>query len=281
MAMIEVMEKHEIQTTQKYVRELSFSEYHHHQRYLVSNDGLTEHCSHIKAAQKFTWNNNMWFPESYQGYALVSMLDAYRYHTDCLFEIIKIQDSLNSSMNTHGIYCMLPHDSFHQTIANTFSNKRYEKYIIDQGLEMQFPSMIADAVTTVHLPLLSKPIELKIIGIGILHNVIALIADIPHEKDYDAILHFRDHIYTYLPLYHSGLRRTRPFIGHISLAYIEKDLDEIECEKIIMSCVALNKEIALKNIVVNIYYTELRRYDNLSAFYRGHNFQRYWFCSHK
>jgi hypothetical protein len=63
-----------------------------------------------------------------------------------------------------------------------------------------------------------------------------------------------------------GLRRTRPFIGHVTLAYIEKILDDHEKAHLVETIVELNAEIARQELIFYIQCTEARWYDNLSAF---------------
>lgn len=259
------------------IYDLQHADYHRYQMQAVSMPGLMHQASLLQKADKFRWTDTGWVPLPYKGYAFVSMVRNHPENEEFYFETIEIQNLLKRLLHNDKKYYMLPHDSFHQTIANTFSDKRYQSNVVSRGVEHEYSLLVKQAVEAIPSRTVPRPLQLKIIGIGIFSTVLAFIADIPDKEDYDAILMLRNNIYTAASLTRIGLRRTRPFIGHLSLAYIEDQLSESERDQLVTVCDTINGYISQKNLVFNILYTELRRYNDLSAFYYEKEFPRYWF----
>jgi hypothetical protein len=70
---------------------------------------------------------------------------------------------------------------------------------------------------------------------------------------------------------------TRPFIGHITLAYIETDLTGEQRQQLAAAVHALNGQLKEAEPVFHLSSTGLRRYEDLSAFRWKDGFPRYHF----
>jgi len=70
---------------------------------------------------------------------------------------------------------------------------------------------------------------------------------------------------------------TRPFIGHITLAYIEKELSDEQRRQLAEVVGALNAQLKEVRLVFSYSGTGLRRYEHLSAFLRADGYPRYEF----
>jgi hypothetical protein len=80
------------------------------------------------------------------------------------------------------------------------------------------------------------------------------------------VLHFRDHFYGDARLADIGIRRTRPFIGHITLAYIERELDDATRARLVDLVISINRELSLHNLQFHLPAAELRAYRHLAEF---------------
>jgi hypothetical protein len=97
------------------------------------------------------------------------------------------------------------------------------------------------------------------------------------ETDYQRILRFRSGFYSDPVLAALDVRMTRPFIGHITLAYIERDLTGQQRQQLAEAVHALNRQLKAVEPIFSIFSTGLRRYEHLSSFLRKDNFPRYHF----
>jgi hypothetical protein len=68
---------------------------------------------------------------------------------------------------------------------------------------------------------------------------------------------------------------TRPFIGHITLAYIESELDDSQRKTLADTVYDINRQFEKAMPAFNLSLTGLRRYHHLSAFLREEDYPRY------
>jgi hypothetical protein len=88
-------------------------------------------------------------------------------------------------------------------------------------------------------------------------------------------LHFREAFYGDAGMAALDVRRTRPFIGHVTLAYVETDLDFARREALAAAAHELNREFFAGPSFFPLEGAELRRYDHLSEFKGDPSFPRY------
>ncbi|MEM9161250.1 MAG: hypothetical protein AAGB46_19565, partial [Verrucomicrobiota bacterium] len=72
-----------------------------------------------------------------------------------------------------------------------------------------------------------------------------------------------------------GLRRTRPFIGHITLGYIEDLPNEEEAHKFADGLSSINEKIAEQQLLFHMPKAELHSYETLSRFDPNPTFPKY------
>ena len=70
-----------------------------------------------------------------------------------------------------------------------------------------------------------------------------------------------------------GIQKTRPFIGHITLAYIESDLSFIEKKALVEVTTTLNEQWQNEKHFFYIDQTQLTSFKNLSSFHTFQNNQ--------
>jgi hypothetical protein len=123
----------------------------------------------------------------------------------------------------------------------------------------------------------TTPLAMKMIGLSIFGTALGVLGVFDNVADYQRILHFRSGFYSDRGLAALDVRMTRPFIGHITLAYIETDLTGEQRQQLAAAVHALNGQLKEVEPIFSISSTGLRRYDNLSAFRRKDGFPRYHF----
>ncbi len=107
--------------------DLSFADYNNRQLYEVSPERNRERALSTKPAGNFVYQNNVWLPHEYEGFAVVAMLSENEGNEALLHRLVSIQQELKYNLQpAYGFY-QLPVESFHQTIANTLSADRFFK----------------------------------------------------------------------------------------------------------------------------------------------------------
>lgn len=248
------------------VPDLAYDVYQDRQRAEVGPDSLARRADEVRPGGKFRLTEAGWQPAPYPGVAVVSMLDEAGENADAAWAIQKLQCELDSRVSSPDKVCMLPASSFHQTMANTFSDRRYARHISEAGLEQAFPKMLADAMACVPEAVGAEPIRMRLIGLSVFRTAIGLLGDFPDPGDYARILRLRESIYGNAALSRIGLRRTRPFIGHVTLAYFEARLSEAGRARLVRAALDINRRMEQHPIPVTFEGTSARWYDDLSTF---------------
>ena len=168
---------------------------------------------------------------------------------------------------------MLPSSSFHQTIANTLSQERFIDGIVKPGLEATFPQRVRDVFH--RLAPGDEPPVMRLIGLSIFGTALGVLGIFDQEESYQRILHFREAFYGDAGMAALEVRRTRPFIGHVTLAYVEADLEFTRREALAAAAHELNREFFSGPSFFPFEGTELRRYDHLSEFKGDPTYPRY------
>jgi 2'-5' RNA ligase len=204
------------------------------------------------------------------------MLSQSEKNNDLISRLIEVQHQLIEKTEPTVLY-FLPVESFHQTIANTLSAERFHKSIVEAGLEATYPDIVQQAFSEISLTNSERQISMKMIGLSLFGTALAMVGIFEDEHDYQAITHFRKSFYANDQLNNLGVKMTRPFIGHVTLAYIESELNEKQTSVLSESIIEINSKWQHKPSYFHISYTELRRYHHLAEFLRPVNYPRYNF----
>ncbi len=233
----------------------------------------------VRPSGNYRYDGNSWAPLPYPGFAVVSMVEENPGNEGLADLLGKVATGLTERCPWGGSIYLLPADSYHQTVANTLSEKRFLDHILHAGLEGEYPGMV-ERVFGVIMPTggtQPQPLAMKMIGLSIFGTALGVLGVFENAADYQRILHFRSGFYSDPGLAALDVRMTRPFIGHITLAYIEADLTGEQRQQLAASVHALNGQLKEAEPVFNLSSTGLRRYENLSAFRWKDGFPRYHF----
>ena len=263
--------------TKDNAEELSYSVYDMRQRDEVQKTTLEMRASLLSQGHKFRYQDGAWTPVSYPGVSVVSMVDYDGDNMALHASLCDIQSRLEQEAGLPSALYMLPPDSFHQTVANTFSADRYEQHIVRAGLVDTYPQLLQRAFEEIHVVPCEKPIEMRLIGLSLFRTAIGLLGVFPDVQDFERVLQFRNGLYGHSDLQAIGLQCTRPFIGHITLAYIEGVLSDASCRRLVDVIAELNAEIEQSDLTFRIYETEPRWYDHLASFEKRPDYPLYSF----
>lgn len=261
------------------IAELEFDQYKQRQQQEVTLSGLQARVEKVRASDKFSCNNGVWTKEPYPGYAIVSMVNNNSGNEALLTTLKEIQDQLAKALQAPYKYYMLPSDSFHQTVANTLSSSRFEKHVLHAGIAEEYPSMISNAFDQLDLMVEDAPICMDMIGLSVFGSALGVLGTFQKQTDFERIIRFRDAFYTTAELNAIDIRRTRPFIGHITLAYLDGDFTTEDRLMLAETCHQINQRLLSEPATFKISNTELRKYNDLSHFQAHPHFPTYSFTS--
>jgi hypothetical protein len=279
-------------TTTTLMTDLSFDEYTRRQYRELAPDKLLERAMAVRPSGNYRYNGAGWEPLPYPGFAVISMADENPGNESLVTVLRAMAAGLIERCPWEGSIYLLPADSYHQTVANTLSEKRFLDHVVGAGLEGEYPGMVERAFEKVGRAPKSEgrqrsdgepgakgaqPLAMKMIGLSIFGTALGVLGVFENEADYQRILHFRSGFYSDRGLAALDVRMTRPFIGHITLAYIETDLTGEQRQQLAAAVHALNGQLKGVEPIFNISSTGLRRYDNLSVFRRKDGFPLYHF----
>jgi hypothetical protein len=261
------------------VTDLSFAEYTDRQFRELEPDRLTERAMALRPSGNYKYVvSKGWVPQSYPGFAVVSMVDENPGNGPLPQLLRTLQLRLMESCPWEESICLLPVSSFHQTVANTLSEERFLQGIVRPGLEPEYPSMVGKAFGGIPVALAhGRTLPMRLIGISIFGTALGLLGVFEDETAYQRIVDFRAHFYGNAVLTSLDVRMTRPFIGHITLAYIETELTHRQRDQLAGAVYAINRSLGNAAPSFNLSVTGLRRYHHLSSFFRSEDFPRYHF----
>jgi 2'-5' RNA ligase len=259
------------------IADLSFEDYNKRQLYEISPERNKERAACAKPADSFVYNGKCWEPQQYEGFAIVSMVSENVENEFLTKKLTEIQNELKYNLTpVHGFY-LLPTESFHQTVANTLSAERFNEHILNVGREGIYPSLIKSAFNEIAAEKRDTPIRMKMAGLSIFGTAIGILGTFEKVEDYNAITAFRTGFYGNATLAKLDVRMTRPFIGHITLAYVEQNLNKNQKEHLADVVTEINEALAKEDNYFTISATGLRRYHHLAEFIKQDNYPVYQF----
>lgn len=274
-------------TTTRLTADLSFDDYTARQYRELGPDRLMERATALRPSGNYRYGAAGWMPQPYPGFAVISMVDENPGNESVVTVLSAIADGLIERCPWKEAIYLLPSGSYHQTVANTLSEKRFLDHIAGPGLEGEYPEIVGRAFEGISSEGVSGavsatganagPLAMKMIGLSIFGTAIGALGVFDQRADYQRILHFRSGFYANPSLAALDVRMTRPFIGHITLAYIETALSGQQRQQLAAAVHTLNCQLKEVEPVFSISSTGLRRYEHLSAFRRKDNFPRYHF----
>lgn len=259
-------------------KDLSITDYQKRQWQEIASSRI-EHCAfEVQQAGNFRHMAGSWLPNEYTGFAVVSMVEGNPSNSLLPFQLKQIQLELEERLSGTDSYYMLPPASFHQTLANTLSNERFKQKIVAPGIESSYPHIVEQAFGKIP-PVAGESIKMKLIGLSIFSNALGILGTFEQEEDYTRILHFRSHFYNDLQLSNLDVRMTRPFIGHVTLAYVERELDYDDRLRLAKVVREINERLYHGPLYFHIDQAELRRYQHLAEFKKQNHFPVFRFNS--
>lgn len=248
------------------VRELEYEEYQSRQRAELHQEKLELRAHALRAGNRAHWSQGRWTPTPYPGFAMQAMLSESSNRNHLCLHLQEIQHELAISADEPGTLYPLPPSSFHQTVANTFSADRLQQHLSSKGLETKFPEIIEKALRQLDPSSHKRPVQMRLIGLAIFGSAIGVLGTFDQAQDFQRIIDFRNDFYSQPQLSAIGLKRTRPFIGHLTLAYAAAPLTDQQKQRLVECVCAINERIRKESLIFEMPVARLHRYNDLSTF---------------
>jgi hypothetical protein len=265
--------------------DLAFGEYTRRQFRELEPEQLHRRASSLEPSGHYRRNGHSWIPQPYPGFAVVSMMSEEPANVGLAGVLESVQAALWEHCPWGESLYFLPASSFHQTVANTLSGDRFVEHIARPGLEGEYPKRLGEAFARIPGRVAPgawsggptpAPLPMELIGLSIFGTALGVLGVFEEEESYRHILRFRSAFYEDPVVEAFGVRRTRPFIGHVTLAYVETNLTSVQREELASAVHSLNQTLFAQRPVFYLAPAELRRYDHLSEFRRRADYPRYF-----
>jgi hypothetical protein len=245
--------------------EMNYSEYAEFVNKLMQAEVIWQAVNDLKPLGKFVMTDTCgWEPFYYPGFTLITPTleedycnaDAYR----ILLEVKKkvLLKHINPAKGVEA-----PDQALHMTVARLISGKDFETNTTEL-YDNFFLSHMKELLSKLAV---SGQLRFEIKGISVFpQGVIAAVVSPVNEADYNCLQNFRDFVYSDRTLQELGVERRRMFHGHISLFYIEKELDHMEKQILQDEIDNINKLFFEKPLPFHIKRAEVRRFNNFLSF---------------
>ncbi|HTR29831.1 MAG TPA: hypothetical protein VMH27_11210 [Puia sp.] len=248
--------------------DLSLEDYTARQYRELDADCLLERAMGVRPSGNYRYEDGRWAAQPYPGFAVLSMVDEYAGNESLAGILAAVQNELLERCPWDGAIYPLPPDSFHQTVANMLSAQRFLQRVAAAELEGAYPGMVKRAFGQIGMKR-KGPVEMRLIGLSIFGTALGALGVFEQKEHYERILRFRAGLYADPGLAALDVRMTRPFIGHITLAYVESELSAGQRRQLAETANVLNGHIKEVRPVFRFSGTGLRRYEHLTSFTRA------------
>jgi len=239
------------------------------QRREIDREALAARARNLRPAGRFRHERGQWQPQPYPGFALLSLLSATGRNEGVAQALRAAQRKLVGALPPDtDLLCALPPDSFHQTVANLASAERLQDLARRGADEATLPGLVAEALESHAPPAMDEePPVMRLIGLAFFRSAIGALGVFDSAGSYRRILAFRNAVYQSAPMALLDLVRSRPFVGHVTLAYIERKPSGWEACRLLATVEAINEAFAKTEPLVAMPEARLCQYQDLSRFW--------------
>jgi hypothetical protein len=224
----------------------------------------------IQESSKFKPQNGERKPAYFPGYTLISPPAAEdTKNADFYDQMETYQRSLLKSIPSD-LIVPLPANTFHVTIADLIWDHAFihatEK---NPQFEQELNSCLSDLFKQYkQLRGEIKPISWQMLGLIVMPRALAICLIPKDEHCYEEIIQLRRLIYQTRKLIGLGIEQNYHFTAHVTLGYFGKISADLDRQALSNSLSNLNQEWLLNFPEIVIHRAELRKFDNMTNYYR-------------
>ena len=253
----------------------TFIEYQQQIEISLTENVLRETIRNLRPLQLFIKDSlGEWLPLRHEGFTLITpTFEDEKENITAYVRLGDLQQLIIQKLDP-ALYVPAPVSAFHQTVARLVSGSEYENQI--RGVREEFFIKQLKQEFS-QLPQL-ETIKMEIRGIAVLAGgFVAAVISAVNEGEYQRLLSFRSTLYSNEVLQNLGVEPKRPFIGHVTLAYIQAPLTQDNQESLLKIIKAINQNFLATPIAFEIARVEVRKFENYLKFYREMDWPVYRF----
>ncbi|MEE2786391.1 MAG: hypothetical protein VX589_03565 [Myxococcota bacterium] len=168
----------------------------------------------IEVSNKYVDGQPVYFP----GLSVVSPPGPESPQWSTIYQpLVELREGILSDLPGSG-HQSVPDESLHVTGADLIAGPRYLAQTKRVG---DFDNLLAEQVNVAwaQMPATGRPLRWQFAGIAFFQHALVCLLNPVDKSDYDPLIHLRDLIYGCSDLAELGVRKTKPFMAHITLAY--------------------------------------------------------------
>jgi 2'-5' RNA ligase len=245
----------------------SFNEYNERISYMISQEAIRWKSGQLTPpTHRFVRGvYGDWEPVGHPGYTVIT--PTFVDESENIDTYARLGDVQHFLLKRLGIVTNAPAPvtAFHLTIADLVAGGTYTEKV--QGSKQQ---QLLQALSFVFNQLaLDGEIRLQVLGLSLFATgFIIAVVGAADASGYERLMLFRNAVYDDTQLCNLGVERKFKFTGHITLAYIEDVLSEQDRGRIAETLTAANRNLFAKPLPLEVVRAEIRKFDDMSAFYR-------------
>jgi hypothetical protein len=249
----------------------SFQDYINRVAQLTLPTTYTNKLENIRKSPKFESGEPVPFP----GYTITTPIAADDIHNQLFYQQLNsLQDKLQQEVESQTIV-FLPPDSLHFTLADLVWENNYRAALEkNTDFEIQLQSKIAEIFANFAAEnIIEEPIYWQFFGSIVKPRTIAALLVPKDEASYEKIVQLRCYIYQNSGLIGLGIEQQYDFTAHVTLGYfndIPDNFDRVKMQKILLE---LNEKwLETESPTIEVCRGELRKFDNMTDYYREENY---------
>lgn len=246
----------------------SFNQYNERISSMISEKSIRQISGQLTPpARRFTRGAyGDWEPIDHPGYTVIT--PTFVDESENISTYAKLGDVQHFLLKRLGVATNAPAPvtAFHLTVADLVAGKTYTEKV-QNSKEQQLLQALSFVFNQLAL---DGEIRLQIFGLSLFAaGFIIAVVGAADASGYERLMLFRNAIYNDTQLRGLGVERKFKFTGHITLAYIEKDaLSEQDRDHIANTLTVANCSLFAKPLPLEVVRAEVRKFDDMSAFYR-------------
>jgi hypothetical protein len=190
--------------------------------------------------------------------------------TQALYSDLQVCQQQLQQQLMAGLLVPVPPSSFHLTLADLIWDSAYrEASSANPTFEEKLQQAIAQTFEQhQNLAIKAKAIRLQVLGLAIMPRALAVCLAPVDEQSYSCITEFRRSIYQNPDLITLGIEQQYGFTAHITLGYFGSVPPDVNHEQLCDILSAFNDRWlgTVESLVIN--WAELRKFDDMTAYYR-------------
>ena len=177
----------------------------------------------------------------------------------------QLRDKLLSTLHDGG-HQPVPDESLHLTGADLVAGPKYDQM---RAQHDEFEKVIADQVSSVWHRSVANQMSLRwrFAGLAFFQHALVCLLEPIDVADYDPLIRFREALYADPRLSRLGVKRTKPFMAHVTLSYYTSIPAYDIRQSWVRQCEAMHAEFKAVADDFTIDALEVRQFDDMTAYH--------------